>query len=106
MTTKISIVNNGEIITVCMSENGASQIQPAKETEGVFAVIKKLFSGSIMFVLDGIRNTHKEGHIFILIGIILTLFAYSITTFLGNIFLVITVWCICFFRDPERYVPQ
>ncbi len=89
-----------------MSENGSSQIQPAKETEGVLAVIKKLLSGSVMFVLDGVRNTHKEGHIFILIGIILTLFAYSLTTFLGNIFLVITVWCVCFFRDPERSIPQ
>ena len=81
-----------------MSENGASQVQTTKETEGVLAVLKKLFSGSVMFALDGIRNTHKEGHIFILIGIILTLFAYSLTTFLGNIFLVITVWCICFLK--------
>ncbi len=80
-----------------MSENKAG---------GFLLVIKKLFSGVLTFLLDGIRNTHKEGHIFILIGIILTLFAYSVSTFLGNIFLVITVWCVCFFRDPERFVPQ
>ena len=104
LTTKIFIINILEIITVCMSENVALKVK--HETEGVLAVLKKLFSGSVMFALDGIRNTHKEGHVFILLGIILTLFAYSITTFLGNIFLVITVWCVCFFRDPERVIPQ
>ncbi len=49
----------------------------------------------------------KEGYIFIAIGVVLTLGSYfllgqSITIFLG----ALTFFCLWFFRDPKRKVPQ
>jgi len=50
---------------------------------------------------------HKEGHRFIaaFFAVSLLLF-YFVMPALGWIGLIITVWCIYFFRDPNRYVPS
>lgn len=76
-----------------------------KSYEGVFGVIKGLMLGVAHFILDGIRNTHKEGHIIILIASLITLLLFVLSLFLGLIGLIITVWCIYFFRDPHRVIP-
>lgn len=50
---------------------------------------------------------HKEGHRFVAIffAVSLLLF-YFVTPVLGWVGLIITGWCIYFFRDPNRVVPK
>ncbi|GDX36292.1 phosphatidylserine decarboxylase proenzyme [Alphaproteobacteria bacterium] len=48
---------------------------------------------------------HKEGYKFILIFAIATAILAMLSNFLGLIGLVATLWCIFFFRDPERVIP-
>ena len=45
---------------------------------------------------------HSEGYKFLAIAIILTIFLNFVSTFLGLVSLVLTVWVYYFFRDPER----
>ena len=45
---------------------------------------------------------HAEGYKFLVIFGIATLVLYFISSFLGLIGLVLTIWCYYFFRDPER----
>jgi phosphatidylserine decarboxylase len=49
---------------------------------------------------------HREGYAFIAIFAAINLLAFLFATWLGWLFLPITIWCIAFFRDPERKVPQ
>jgi phosphatidylserine decarboxylase len=48
---------------------------------------------------------HKEGYKFIFIFAIATAILALLSNFLGLVGLVATLWCIFFFRDPERIVP-
>ncbi len=48
---------------------------------------------------------HKEGYKFILIFALATIILLLISNFLGIIGIVLTLWCIFFFRDPERIIP-
>ncbi len=48
---------------------------------------------------------HKEGYKFILIFSLVTIILALINNGLGLIGLVATLWCIFFFRDPERFTP-
>ena len=45
---------------------------------------------------------HSEGYKFLAIAIITTFFLYLLSTFLGLIGLVLSIWVYYFFRDPER----
>ena len=45
---------------------------------------------------------HSEGYKFLAIAIIVTIFLYFVSTFLGLIGLVLSIWVYYFFRDPER----
>ena len=45
---------------------------------------------------------HSEGYKFLAIAIIITIFLYLFSTFLGLIGLVLSIWVYYFFRDPER----
>jgi len=45
---------------------------------------------------------HSEGYKFLAIAIIATIFLYYLSTFLGLIGLVLSIWVYYFFRDPER----
>ncbi|MDB9799652.1 phosphatidylserine decarboxylase [Candidatus Pelagibacter sp.] len=45
---------------------------------------------------------HSEGYKFLAITIIVTIFLYFLSTFLGLIGLVLSIWVYYFFRDPER----
>ncbi len=49
---------------------------------------------------------HKEGFKFILIFAFATIILSLMSNFLGTIGLVLTIWCVFFFRDPERFTPQ
>jgi len=45
---------------------------------------------------------HSEGYKFLAIAIFITIFLFFLSTFLGLIGLVISIWVYYFFRDPER----
>ena len=45
---------------------------------------------------------HQEGYKFLAIAILITVFLYFFSGFLGLVSLVLTVWMYYFFRDPER----
>ena len=45
---------------------------------------------------------HIEGYKFLAIAIIITIFLYFFSTFLGLVGFVFSVWVYYFFRDPER----
>ena len=46
---------------------------------------------------------HNEGYKFLVIFTVATIILYLISSFLGLIGLVLTIWCYYFFRDPDRY---
>jgi len=45
---------------------------------------------------------HTEGYKFLVIAILITIFSYLFSTFLGLIGFVLSIWVYYFFRDPER----
>ena len=45
---------------------------------------------------------HTEGYKFLAIAILITIFLYFFSGFLGLVSLVLTIWVYYFFRDPER----
>lgn len=49
---------------------------------------------------------HKEGYKFILIFAFVTIIFALMNNYLGIIGLVLTLWCVFFFRDPERFTPS
>lgn len=49
---------------------------------------------------------HKEGYKFILIFALVTIFLSLLSDGLGLVGLVATLWCIFFFRDPDRVTPK
>src|SRR3954466_12424323 len=49
---------------------------------------------------------HKEGYPFIAIFVGVNLLAFLLATWLGWLLLPITIWCVAFFRDPERDTPD
>lgn len=48
---------------------------------------------------------HKEGYTFIVIFALVTAILALLSNTLGLIGLVLTLWCVFFFRDPERVIP-
>jgi|TARA_B110000259_G_C14034445_1_gene408576 phosphatidylserine decarboxylase len=51
-------------------------------------------------------KVHPEGIKFILIFALVTVILSMLSSFLGAIALILTIWCIYFFRDPERFTPS
>jgi phosphatidylserine decarboxylase len=49
---------------------------------------------------------HREGYAFIALFVAVNLLAFLLSAWLGWLLLPITLWCIAFFRDPERKAPQ
>src|SRR6201996_2031440 len=49
---------------------------------------------------------HRQGWPFIALFAVATIILALISGFLGWIGLLLTAWCVYFFRDPERAVPQ
>ena len=48
---------------------------------------------------------HREGYPFIAIFAAVNLLAFLLAGWLGWLLLPVTIWCIAFFRDPERTTP-
>lgn len=60
----------------------------------------------ISSISKAIPVPNKEGIPFIVGSVAVTLFFYFIGwETLGNLMLVVTIWCVYFFRDPERFTP-
>ena len=59
--------------------------------------------------MDLIKNfipaIHKEGFIFIIIFLVVTIILSIMSKPLGVIGLILSLWCVYFFRDPQRIVP-
>jgi phosphatidylserine decarboxylase len=49
---------------------------------------------------------HREGYPFIALFAAVNLLAFLLSAWLAWLLLPITIWCIAFFRDPERKTPQ
>lgn len=49
---------------------------------------------------------HKEGYPFIALFVAVNLLAFLFAAWLGWLLLPLTVWCVAFFRDPERKSPE
>ncbi len=49
---------------------------------------------------------HREGYPFIAIFAAVNLLAFLLAAWLGWLLIPVTLWCIAFFRDPERKTPQ
>ena len=49
---------------------------------------------------------HKEGYPFIALFAAVNLLAFLFASWLGWLLLPVTIWCIAFFRDPERKAPD
>jgi phosphatidylserine decarboxylase len=51
-------------------------------------------------------SIHREGYPFIAIFVAVNLLAFLLAAWLGWLLLPITIWCVAFFRDPERKTPD
>ena len=51
-------------------------------------------------------SIHKEGWPFIALFAAFNILAFLFSIWLGAILLPLTLWCVAFFRDPERNTPQ
>ncbi len=49
---------------------------------------------------------HREGFPFIALFVAVNLLAFLFATWAGWILLPLTIWCVAFFRDPERHAPE
>lgn len=49
---------------------------------------------------------HKEGYPFIALFAAVNLLAFLLSAWLGWLLLPVTIWCVAFFRDPERKLPD
>ena len=49
---------------------------------------------------------HREGYPFIALFAAVNLLAFLFATWLGWVLLPVTIWCVAFFRDPERKTPD
>lgn len=56
-------------------------------------------------LLNYLPGIHREGYLFIIIFLVVTLILFALSTTLGWIGIILTIWCVCFFRDPERVTP-
>ncbi len=52
-----------------------------------------------------VKPVHREGYRFIAAFAVATLVLYLVSDVLGAIGLVLTIWCVYFFRDPPRVTP-
>lgn len=56
-------------------------------------------------LIQYLPSIHKEGYLFIGIFCAITAILFIISNTLGWIGVILTIWCLCFFRDPDRSAP-
>ena len=50
-------------------------------------------------------NVRPEGHLFIVIFVVVAIVFFTVAQWLGFIGIILVGWCIYFFRDPDRVTP-
>ena len=50
-------------------------------------------------------NVRPEGHLFIVIFVVIAIVFFTVAQWLGFIGIILVGWCIYFFRDPDRVTP-
>ena len=58
------------------------------------------------FIKEYIPPINKAGYPFIILFLIFTIIISFLSDFLGWIGLILTIWCVYFFRDPKRITPK
>jgi phosphatidylserine decarboxylase len=71
----------------------------------VFLGGSRAFSAALI-LWESSLNIHREGYPFIAIFAAVNLLAFLLAAWLGWVLLPITIWCIAFFRDPDRKTPD
>lgn len=56
-------------------------------------------------IKDQIPNIHKEGYLLILGFVVVTAILFGFSSTFGWMGVIMTLWCVYFFRDPERVTP-
>ncbi len=51
-------------------------------------------------------NINKEGFVFIAIFFAISMILFCFSNHLGWIGVILTIFCVCFFRDPDRILPE
>ncbi len=74
-----------------------------KKEKKIKEIIQKLFENDLFN--DFFVPIHKTGYPFIVIFLLASLVMGSIFNLLGWIGLILTIWCVYFFRDPKRVIP-
>ena len=71
----------------------------------VVSMIKKFFNE-----VEGLKNTfppiNSAGYPFIIVFIIFAFLLSLFSDFLGWVGVILTIWCVYFFRDPDRVIPK
>ena len=71
---------------------------------------KKSSFKSIVNQLEDLKKflppINAAGYPFIILFVLFAFFLSLISDFLGWIGFVLTLWCVYFFRDPERVIPE
>ena len=65
-----------------------------------------IFNTVYNFFAKFLKQTHKEGYVFVAIAACATLFIWIFSSFFGLLLLFVTIWVIAFFRDPVRITPK
>ena len=50
-------------------------------------------------------NVRPEGHLFIVIFVVIAIVFFTVAQWLGFIGIILVGWCVYFFRDPDRVTP-
>lgn len=56
-------------------------------------------------LINYLPSIHKEGFLFIGIFVVVSAALFFVSNTFGTIGVVLTIWCVCFFRDPVRTTP-
>ncbi len=56
-------------------------------------------------IKDYIPGIHKDGYLIILFFIAITFILFAFSETLGYLGILATIWCVFFFRDPDKVVP-
>lgn len=60
----------------------------------------------IKTLINYLPSINKEGYIFIAIFAVVALVLFIVSKHLGWMGIILTIFCICFFRDPDRVSPE
>ena len=73
--------------------------------ERIATSIKNIFN-EVDFLKNFLVPIHPSGYPFIIIFFVTALILGSFSDFLGWLLIILTLWCIYFFRDPKRIIPN